>query len=30
MADPEMTNPQMGVEPDYKVERPKPRMTRQQ
>jgi hypothetical protein len=30
MADPEMTDPQKGAEPDYKVERPKPKMTRQQ
>lgn len=30
MADPEMTDPQKGTEPDYKVERPKPKMTRQQ
>jgi type IV secretion system protein VirB10 len=30
MADPEMTDPQKGAEPDYKIERPKPKMTRQQ
>lgn len=30
MAQPEMTDPQKGTEPDYKVERPKPKMTRQQ
>ncbi|NJM81068.1 MAG: hypothetical protein HC844_00015 [Tabrizicola sp.] len=30
MAQPEMTDPQKGAEPDYKVERPKPKMTRQQ
>jgi type IV secretion system protein VirB10 len=30
MADPEMTDPQKGTEPDYKVERPTPKMTRQQ
>jgi type IV secretion system protein VirB10 len=30
MADPEMTDPKTGTEPDYKVERPKPKMTRQQ
>ncbi|MGA0542634.1 hypothetical protein [Neotabrizicola sp. VNH66] len=30
MADPEMTDPQKGREPEYKVERPKPKMTRQQ
>jgi hypothetical protein len=30
MADPEMTDPQKGAEPEYKVERPKPKMTRQQ
>jgi type IV secretion system protein VirB10 len=30
MAQLEMTDPQKGAEPDYKVERPKPRMTRQQ
>ena len=30
MADPEMTNPQKGTEPDYQIDRPKPKMTRQQ
>ncbi|MDZ4066528.1 MAG: TrbI/VirB10 family protein [Tabrizicola sp.] len=30
MADPEMTDPHKGPEPEYKVERPKPKMTRQQ
>jgi type IV secretion system protein VirB10 len=30
MADPEMTDPKTGAEPEYKVERPKPKMTRQQ
>lgn len=30
MAQPEMTDPQKGAEPDYKIERPKPKMTRQQ
>ncbi len=30
MADSEMTDPQKGTEPDYKIERPKPKMTRQQ
>ena len=29
MADPEMTDPQKGTEPDYNIERPKPKMTRQ-
>ena len=30
MADPEMTDPTKGAETDYKIERPKPKMTRQQ
>ena len=30
MADPKMTDPQKGAETDYKIERPKPKMTRQQ
>jgi type IV secretion system protein VirB10 len=30
MAQPEMTDPQKGAEQDYKIERPKPKMTRQQ
>ena len=30
MADPEMTDPQKGAETDYKIERLKPKMTRQQ
>lgn len=30
MADPEMTDPQKSAETDYKIERPKPKMTRQQ
>ena len=30
MADPDMTDPKKGTDPDYKIERPKPKMTRQQ